>query len=186
MPNLMEKAIKDSFLRLLDEYPLSEITVKSIVMDCGINRNSFYYHYQGIPELLEEIAKEESDLVIRKYAGASTLQECFDAVVEFASAKKRAIMHIYRSVSRDVFERYLRETADYFVRRYAAAAFKDQSVNPQDQELLIICYRCLLFGLVTEWLNQGMKEESIREFRRIFEIQSGNMTDPFRLIPDQQ
>ena len=106
--------------------------------------------------------------------------------MEFASAKKRAIMHIYRSVSRDVFERYLRETADYFVRRYAAAAFKDQSVNPQDQELLIVCYRCLLFGLVTEWLNQGMKEESIREFRRIFEIQSGNMTDPFRLIPDQQ
>ena len=49
MPNFTKQAIKDSFLRLLNQQPLSKISVRSIVEDCGINRNSFYYHYQDIP-----------------------------------------------------------------------------------------------------------------------------------------
>lgn len=37
------KLIKDTFAALLEERPLSEITVKEIVDNCGLNRNSFYY-----------------------------------------------------------------------------------------------------------------------------------------------
>ena len=43
MANFTEKAIKESFAKLLNERPLDKITVKDIVEDCGINRNSFYY-----------------------------------------------------------------------------------------------------------------------------------------------
>ena len=43
-----KQAIKNSFLKLLNERPLSQVTVKAIVEDCGINRKSFYYPYQDI------------------------------------------------------------------------------------------------------------------------------------------
>ena len=43
MPNFTKKAIKETFIKLLDERPLNQITVKYIVEDCGINRNSIYY-----------------------------------------------------------------------------------------------------------------------------------------------
>mgnify|MGYP004536692755 len=36
-----KQAIKNSFLKLLNERPLSQVTVKAIVEDCGINRNTF-------------------------------------------------------------------------------------------------------------------------------------------------
>ena len=45
MANFTKNAIRASFLKLLDERPLSKITVKDITDDCGINRNSFYYHF---------------------------------------------------------------------------------------------------------------------------------------------
>ena len=45
MANFTRKAIKEAFLKLLNQRPLSQITVKDIVEDCGINRNSFYYHF---------------------------------------------------------------------------------------------------------------------------------------------
>ena len=57
MANFTQKAIKETFIALLEEHPLSDITVKNIVETCGINRNSFYYHYQDIPALIEEIVK---------------------------------------------------------------------------------------------------------------------------------
>ena len=63
MANFTEKAIKASFLKLLNERPLTKITVRDIVEDCGINRNSFYYHYRDIPALLEELITEQADTI---------------------------------------------------------------------------------------------------------------------------
>ena len=47
--------IVQGFERLLNEKPVNKITVKDIAETCGINRNTFYYHFQDIPGLLEEI-----------------------------------------------------------------------------------------------------------------------------------
>ena len=52
MADFTKKAIKESLRKLLEERPLSRITVKDIAATCGINRNTFYYHYQDIPMLL--------------------------------------------------------------------------------------------------------------------------------------
>ena len=100
MANFTQKAIKETFIALLEEHPLSDITVKNIVETCGINRNSFYYHYQDIPALIEEIVKEQAETIIQKYPSVNSIVECFDALIEFFSLWKRAIIHIYRSLSR--------------------------------------------------------------------------------------
>ena len=43
MPTFTKAAIKATFISLLNKKPLNKITVKEIVEECGINRNSFYY-----------------------------------------------------------------------------------------------------------------------------------------------
>ena len=67
MAAFTKQAIKASFLKLLGMYPLRDISVKMIVEDCGINRKSFYYHYQDIPALLEEILTEQADALLASY-----------------------------------------------------------------------------------------------------------------------
>ena len=51
MTQFTSKAIEESFIRLLNERPLDKITIKDIVDDCGISRNTFYYHFQDITAL---------------------------------------------------------------------------------------------------------------------------------------
>ena len=48
MTTATKDAIKASFMKQLNRKPLSKITVREIVDDCGINRNTFYYHYTDI------------------------------------------------------------------------------------------------------------------------------------------
>ena len=67
MPGFTKQAIRNPSMKLLNERPVSQITVKDIVQDCGINRNSFYYHYQDIPSMIEEIILEETDEIIRRH-----------------------------------------------------------------------------------------------------------------------
>ena len=57
----MEKILSEAFWELLEEKPYKKITVKDIVDRCQVNRNTFYYHFDGITTLFEEalIAWEE-------------------------------------------------------------------------------------------------------------------------------
>ena len=75
MANFTKQAIKASFMKLLNQKPLSKISVRDIVEDCGINRNSFYYHFQDIPSLLGEIVTEQTDELIRQYPTISSMEE---------------------------------------------------------------------------------------------------------------
>lgn len=167
MANFTRKAIKETFLNLLEERPLSEITVKDIVETCGINRNSFYYHYQDLPSLLEEIVREEAEGIIRKYPNVTSIVEGYDAMIEFISHRRRAIMHIYRSVNREMFENSLMQMSEYFVRSYLENAMKEIDISPENRQAVIDYFKCVVFGLVIDWLNSGMSDAHAQSIRRI-------------------
>lgn len=185
MANFTSKAIREAFIELLEERPLSSITVKDIVERCGINRNSFYYHYRDLPALIEEIIKEEAEGIINRYPSVTTIVECFDAVTEFASHRKKAIMHIFRSVNRDVFERNLMMVCEYFVKSYVDTALEQNSVSEEDKHSIIDYYKCVCFGLTIEWLSNGMAEEYPQSIRRIFLLKKDLAMEIAELLQNQ-
>ena len=69
MTNETKDAIKTTFMELLNRKPLNKITVREIVNGCGINRNTFYYHYTDIRALVEEIFDEQSSHLLRSVEG---------------------------------------------------------------------------------------------------------------------
>ena len=171
MPSFMKDAIKKTFVDLLEELPMSSITVKMIVEKCGINRNSFYYYYQDLPSLVEEMIKDDADSIISKYDTIDSIETALRVAVSFCEQKRRAILHIYNSVSRDVFEMYLWKVCDYVVTTYAKTLFRDVKIAPSDAEIILRFYRCECFGLTIEWLNQKMEtnvEEHIIRFCQLY------------------
>ena len=182
MPNFTRKAIKETFIELLNERPLSNITVKDIVETCGINRNSFYYHFRDLPALIEEIVKEEAENIIAEYTSISSISDCLDAIIGFASHRKRAIMHIYRSVNRDVFERHLMNVSEPFVRQYVHSILADEDVPLETQNTIIDYYKCVCFGLTLNYLAEGMPEGQVDTVREILEIQKSKALEIAKLI----
>ena len=178
MANFTKKAIKDTFIAMLEERPLGEITVKDLVETCGINRNSFYYHYADIPSLIEEIVREEADETIRQFPTVDSILECFDAIINFTARRKKAIFHIYRSVSRDVFEHYLMDLSEYFVSRYVDAALGDSQIRELDRDTIVCYYKCVCFGLVLDWLDKGMSAEYAKSIRSVFKLKT-NLAQEF-------
>lgn len=177
MPNFTRKAIKASFMKLLSEKPLSEISVRSIVEDCGINRNSFYYHFQDIPSMIEEIIMECFDALIRKYPSIPSLSDGFHAALQFTLENKKAILHIYNSVSRDIFEIQLMRYCENLICSYLEAAFADTNVSEPDKRLITRFLKCELFGAYIDWINSGMPESLANDVDRMLEICHGLSDD---------
>jgi AcrR family transcriptional regulator len=173
MANFTKKAIKESFVKLLNEKPLSKISVKDIVEECGINRNSFYYHFQDIPALLEEIITEQAEDLINSYPEIDSLEEGMEVATDFAIKNKMAVYHIYNSVNRDMYEQYTMRLCRHVVTRYLEVAFKDADVSQDDKDVAIRLISSSLFGLIYDWLNSGMNEERPADIKRVCELCKG-------------
>ena len=48
MSQITKRALATSLKKLLAQKPLSKITISDITEDCGMNRMTFYYHFQDI------------------------------------------------------------------------------------------------------------------------------------------
>lgn len=173
MPNFTRNAIKASFLKLLGQRPLNQITVKDIVEDCGVNRNSFYYHFEDLPALLEEIVGEQVAAMLEQHPTIDSVEEGFDAIVEFVTRNKRAVYHIYNSLSRDMFERYLMKLCRYVVSSYVDSALAGDRLREDDRTVIVHYHCCVCFGMVIDWLNDGMKEDIAAFFRKVCQLRLG-------------
>ena len=173
MANLMKKEIKTTFLRLLEERPYHQITVKEIVKECGINRNTFYYHFADLPDLVEAIVRDEADRILEGYHGVSSLEECIAAAMKLSTDHKRAVMHIYNSDNRDIYERYLMEICDHVATAFIDNMIAGRPVGEGDRAVIIQSYKCELFGHIVDWLSQGMRHDLQAQFMRLCELRRG-------------
>ncbi len=170
---LTKKAITEAFLEILTEKPLEKITVNDITSRCGINRNTFYYHYQDIPSLLENILSEAADTFVLEYPQLNSIDECLAAAMEFARANKRVIMHIFSSGSHSNISS-LWKICDHVIRKYSETVFPDAPISDSDRELFIRYHKCATFGLIIDWLQSGMDEEYVADMQRICQLKRGS------------
>lgn len=173
MASFTRNAIIRSFIKLLDERPLSKISVRDIVEDCGVNRNTFYYHFADIPSLVEALTREEIDRIIAQNARIASLSEVLDVATSLICEHRQAVLHLYNSSHRDIFERHLMETANYTAQKYMDTAFPDADILESDREIIVRIYACECYGLIVDWLNHSLSEDRREAFRRMCELRAG-------------
>ena len=129
MADLTKKEIKATFLRLLDERPYNQITVKDIVRECGINRNTFYYHFADLPALVETVIDEEIGRFVREQISFSSMEESITEALSFFRAHRRASYHVYNSVNRDIFDRYLMKNCESVGAGYVNSLLENNAIK---------------------------------------------------------
>ena len=72
--NRLDKRVKStkeqlyiSFLKMMKDLPIEKITISSLCKVAGINRNTFYTHYESVSALLGEIEDNFANLVKKEY-----------------------------------------------------------------------------------------------------------------------
>lgn len=187
--NRTKSAMIASFEELLNERPLNKITVKDIVDRCGVNRNTFYYYFDGIPSLLEESVQRMADEIIQAHSKFGSPMDCITPFVQYCTDHKKAILHIYRSVQREVFFMYLDRTAMYIVSQYVEATTADLFITADhacEKKLLIKYYKCSLVGGLLDWLDAGMKYDLLAAAERLCVLLAGSAKQAFlRCLEDQ-
>lgn len=170
MANFTKQAIKSSFMKILNEKPFNKISVRDIVEDCGINRNSFYYHFRDIPTLAEEIIMEETDRLIEKYPTLDSLHVFVDEIAEVCINNRKALLHIFNSVSRDVYEEHVMRMCKEVVDKYANTAFCYLPLDKNERRIGNNAVKCMLFGFCIDWISDGLKEDYVKDLHDMCDL----------------
>ncbi|MGN0773869.1 MAG: TetR/AcrR family transcriptional regulator [Candidatus Ventricola sp.] len=180
MASFTRKAIMDSCLRLLEERPVDKITVKDIVEDCGINRNTFYYHFEDLPSLINAIFMEDAEKTIQESFVINSLWECFDSVINFALKRRRVVMHVYHSSHWAVYEQQMFMICGHAVTQYVEKLLGDMGdlqVQENDKRIIIQAYTCECYGQIISWLNSSMKEDFLQDMIRLCRLREGEVRE---------
>lgn len=160
MSQFTKKAIVETFLELLKEHSLDKITVKDIVEKCGINRNTFYYYYRDIYDLIDDVFDIETKKVLEDEKQYESWYEELLRVVLFVVENRPAILHIYDSKSRDVLEKYLFAICDKLIRNYVEQQVQGMEVSDKEKEFVITFYGYSLVGMTLNWIKGNSQSDS--------------------------
>ena len=72
MPERMKQMIADTYAALLKKKPLDKITVKELVEACQISRQTFYYHFSDVLEVLTWRVAQTTQQAVERSLAAET------------------------------------------------------------------------------------------------------------------
>ena len=130
MSGFTKEIIIRTLFELLNEKPLAKITVKDIVERCGVNRNTFYYHFRDISDVVESALLREVDNAFEHPVEVDSMLECLEVLVKLIGENKKAMLHIYCSVQRETFTSVLDKMCQYVIKQYIVHNFEEEIMEP--------------------------------------------------------
>ena len=152
-------AIAFAFKELLLEKSIDKITINDITEKCGINRQTFYYHFHDIYELIEWICETDADHVLKQNKTYDTWQEGFLAIFHLLKKDEPFVVNIYHNAPRGYIYRYLYKVTYQLIYDVLEEKAAGMVVREEDKTFIADFYKYGFVGLVLEWIDKGMKED---------------------------
>ena len=149
MPSFTKRAIIESFLHLAGKKPLDKITVRDIVDDCGVNRNTFYYYFQDIYAVLEELCEGIIKNIPADKPLSETLSAFYRALAGFTAKYPHAAKCFALSLGFEGMERYFGMALDGVILDCCTRG--EGGAVPSDTMLKFL--RCGVLGLCLDALR---------------------------------
>jgi len=179
-----KKAIVSAFKELLLEKPLNKITINDIAEKAEINRQTFYYHFQDIVDLVEWICQTDGDAVLKDNRTYDTWQTGYLSIFEIILKDKPFIMNLYRYTPRESLYNYLyRMTYQLMLNVVNELCEKEHmTVRDEDKAFVANFFKFGFVGLVVEWIDHGMQEDPEQIVAHVESTVQGSMSHALRNI----
>lgn len=179
MSDITKRAMSAALKNLLKEKKLNKITVQDIADECGINRQTFYYHFQDIYDLVEWTCIEDTEKVLKENRTYDTWQEGFLSVFDLAKKDKTFIDNIYRSVSLEMLEQYLYRLVYPLLKNVVDEKANGQTVREENKKYIADFYKYAFVGVLFEWIRNDMAESPGQIVDRVSRIVGGAIETAF-------
>ncbi len=152
-----KELIMAAALKLLEQRNYKEISVLDIVEESNVNRNTFYYHFKDMPDLIEKLVCRSVDRAFDNTPGS--LLDKLKAAVDSAYENRKIALHVYNYADRSIFDKGLDKACDHLVGRVFECCPELQRRSEEERERIYTICKACNYGLICEWMLRGLPEE---------------------------
>ena len=153
----MKAAIAEAVVRLLTERNVRKLTVKDIVEECHITRQTFYYHFEDIPQLFRWMLEQELQLLAgRAESGEdpkAALRSFFLMAINSMPYVKKGLESNYGGELEELLTQYFYRFFELVIEK--RNLYKSRT---RAEVRLILRYHCqAILGLFASWTDEDTK-----------------------------
>lgn len=151
-PGITKRILGEAMKTLMSEKPLAKISVGDIVDYCGINRNSFYYHFKDKYDLVNWIFYNDLALEISQedvFSGSGW--DVMEALCRFLYKEKEFYINALSVQGQNSFAEYFTEMMGTVVE----ARTQDMFERDEYQQFFIHFFTDAMLAAISRWLTDG-------------------------------
>lgn len=159
MTEMTKKLLSDSLKKLLTKKTLKKITVKDVVTECHLTRQTFYYHFQDIYELLDWTFSDIIKTLLADSEG-NDREESYKKLFKYFYENKSLFISTLNYMGREHFENAIysqlfEHNKNYILR---LSIDSEKQLPEKNIDFLANFQTISLIAFLVRWLNSNTKQ----------------------------
>lgn len=171
MLNRTKTHLVQAFKKLAETRAFDKITIQDICDESGYNRQTFYYHFHDIYDMLEWVIKSELDAALFEGDEVTSWQEGVSRIARYMVDNRRVAVNLCVSLNREELENYLYAANYRLARTLIEKSPQGARISDRDADFIANLLKYVSVGFMLDWVRGGMAEDPeafAGEMERIF------------------
>lgn len=185
---LTKQALAEAFKRLIQTKNFQHITIGDITREAGFNRQTFYYHFKDIYDLLSWGFAQEMSQLIPYLANSeqNTWREALTRVMSYFSRNKYLCTCIINGIGHEQLMLALHDSICGVIRQIITHESDLRPVPPEHLDFTVEFYANAIGNCLYNWIRHGLKEspeEMLNHFDFVLTVYQNDITNDTTTVP---
>lgn len=148
-------ALADALKEIMTQKPIDRISIRDLTERCGIRRQSFYYHFENVYDLLQWMFQQEA-VSLLQHQGTLLWQEDLLQLFRYIEENRAVCLNSLKSIGREHLKRFFEADIHLIVQGAVEEIGREigavPGVSTEDVALMTHLYVITIAGLLEGWL----------------------------------
>ncbi len=181
MPVNTKDIISNELYNMAKVKNIDKITVKAIIEKCGISRQTFYYHFRDIMDVIEYSIKKRTEKILKESLKKENPKEVIRIFVDVGVEDYPLMKKLFESRQRPDVEKLIAGAFRSYLYEMVSKNGIKKSVSYKELEVILTFYAYGIAGLIIESCGApDVDRETLVE--QIYSI----ITDEISIFPERR
>lgn len=158
----MKSVIADTFSEMLEKEDIDKITVTRLIAQCHISRQTFYYHFKDIMDVLEWTFRRATQELVEQSLNAEDRLKALTAYITLVRQNRTKLKKLIYSRRWVQIEGMLVEAVTVYLAELARNRVPGIELSVDDLEVMLTFYACGMVGVLLQYVDKpNLNEEKL-------------------------
>lgn len=159
MQDNVKNQIVSALVAALEQKTLEQITVKEIAEKVGVSRQTFYYHFHDIYDVVEWIFENASTMILSEFSTIDSWQTGYVIIMQWVQNHRTLVLNCCRSVRKDYIENFMNRVLFEYIHNVVQEQSKGMHVTEAQKKFIAKFFTLAINAISIEWIGNGMQED---------------------------